>query len=358
MKSKTVPLFLIGLLTALGFQWSQAQAFQGEASGLLGVGENSDLRPLIEGDLGPVPLWPGSGHDGQISYAIARDPSGLIVAPLLDHGGYRYRRILYPTLAGGGGLLSPPWTLWGLILWSAIGIGLSAVAGGILAERFALRPWVVAIIILSPGAWLSARLLTSDALGFGLALLGLAIWTTGRRNPASILFALAPLAKDQFLLVGIVVALAEAFGGRIRQAARVALATVAPLFLWALTLELSIGGGLSPRSNFDLPFAGILESATTIWPLASGKDSFYTIVAGAGVIVGLVGGWVTTSRLFRLLSWSWVGVAVIASSWIWDLGNNSVRVLAPALVFGAIAIGERQARVTGERAANLSQQFS
>ena len=76
----------------------------GGIEGLLQVGETSDVRPLIESQLGEVPLAPGSGHDGQIYYAIGLDLDGDEVGPLLDHAAYRYRRILYPLVASGFGL--------------------------------------------------------------------------------------------------------------------------------------------------------------------------------------------------------------------------------------------------------------
>src|ERR671918_2290202 len=73
----------------------QASAVGG-LRGLLQVGETSHLRPIIEAELGQVPLGPGPGHDGQIFYGIGLDLDGDVVPALLDHGAYRYRRVLYP----------------------------------------------------------------------------------------------------------------------------------------------------------------------------------------------------------------------------------------------------------------------
>ena len=36
--------------------------------------------------------------------------------------------------------------------------------------------------------------------------------------------------------------------------------------------------------------------------------------------------------------WMWGGLALISSRAVWDLGNNSTRVLAPIWVFGFLAI--------------------
>jgi hypothetical protein len=332
---------------ALVFQWIQAQAFDGDWTGLLGVGNVSQLSPMIVAELGSVVLWDDVGHDGQISYAIARDVSAQKVPLLLDHAGYRYRRILYPWLAGLGGLL-PPWaTLAGLIAWSAIGLGLAAAGGVLLGQALGLRSGSWLLVILTPGLWLSAQLLTSDVLGFGLAFLGLGLWLTKHRFLSLALLGLAPLGKDQFVLVGIVLALWEFSRGDRRSSARIALASTLPLIAWSLVLELWIGGGFSPRSNFDWPLVGIANSASTVWPLVAAKDLVFTAFALAGVAIALIGGALTKARLLRWSAWAWALVGIVASSWVWDLGNNAVRALAPAMAFGLLALSYRWADPSG-----------
>ena len=59
----------LGALTAGVLVWAQSGAVGG-IEGLLQVGETSQLRPLIESELGQIPLAPGPGHDGQIFYGI------------------------------------------------------------------------------------------------------------------------------------------------------------------------------------------------------------------------------------------------------------------------------------------------
>lgn len=341
MNARAARAFGFGLLIAVALQWVQAQAFDGDWTGLLGVGANSEIAPLIQSEIGPVSLWEDVGHDGQISYGIARDLSAQHVPSLLDHGGYRYRRILYPLLAGLGGLLSARSTLLGMIAWAAIGVGLVAAGGSVLSHHFGLSSWFWLQVILNPGLWLSAQLLTPDALGFGLAFLGFALWLDGRKGWALALLALAPLAKDQFALVGLVLAFWEFGRANRRSAVQLALTTTLPLLLWSVIVESWIGGGLSPRSNFDWPLFGILKSAGTVWPLVGGKDLFYTVVALAGVVLALVGGATTRHQLLRWSAWAWAAVGLLASSWVWDLGNNAVRALAPGLAFGVLAIVHR-----------------
>ena len=173
-----VAWFLIGVVVALLLQWLQVRAVGGDWTGLVNTGRQSALRPLIEAELGPVSTVEQAGHDGQFSYLIAVDPLGRGEAPnLFDHGAYRYRRILLPALAGGFGLWDGEGALAGLIVWSAIGMGLATAAVADLGASFGTRPWVVAGVLANPGVWLSVQLLTPDVLALGLALTGVALWS-------------------------------------------------------------------------------------------------------------------------------------------------------------------------------------
>jgi hypothetical protein len=75
----------LGCAAALALVPGQANAVGGFA-GLLQVGEESAVRPLIEEQLGDIPLAPHSGHDGQISYAIGIGLIGDEVPALFDYG--------------------------------------------------------------------------------------------------------------------------------------------------------------------------------------------------------------------------------------------------------------------------------
>jgi hypothetical protein len=227
-----------------------------------------------------------------------------------------------------------------LVLWAAVGVGMATAGSALIAVLLGLRSWAWQLVMLSPGLWLSAQLLTSDALGFGLALLGLGLWLAGRQGWALVLLGLAPLAKDQFLLVGAVAAVWELTRGNRRGFAQLALASGLPLFTWSLILQRLVGGGFSPRNNFDWPFLGIASSARTVWPLVDTKDLVFTFLALAGLVVAFLGGVLTRHRLLRWTALSWGALGLVASSWVWDLGNNAMRALVPAMGFGILALGE------------------
>ena len=168
--------FLLGVLVAGFALWSQLRAVEGELAFVLRVGHESSTRPLIEEELGPIPLTEGLGHDGQYSYLIARDPLGLDGLPdLADDGAYRYRRALYGWLAGGFGLFPPQAALFGLAAWTIIGFGAATAATADVASLLGARWWAVLGVLGNLGLWLSVQLATADALAMALAMLAVSL---------------------------------------------------------------------------------------------------------------------------------------------------------------------------------------
>jgi hypothetical protein len=342
--------FLVGLLAALWLQWTQASTSHGDWTGLISTGVESPMRPAIEHELGAVSLAPRDGHDGQSSFLIAVDPFNRdATGALLDDAAYRYRRILYPLLAGGAGLLPARAALIGLILLAAIGMGLATAAMVGIAERLDVSRWVVLGILANPGIWMSVRLLTSDALALGLALTGLLLWWDRRTVWATAAFALAALAKDQYLLVALSAAGWTWFRGTRRQTVGVAVGAIAPLALWVVWLTRTMGNAATVKGNFAL--FGFLD-AYRVWPTTPTSDQlligFVLIGVVAGIVVPLGG-----SPLLRWLTWPWVALALITSGWVWNLGNNAARVFAPLWIFVALGLGvlaRRHASQTSSKA--------
>ena len=330
--------FLVGVLVAVLLQWLQVRALGGDWTGLVNAGETSSLLPLIEAQLGPVETVERAGHDGQFSYLIAVDPLGRGPAPeLFDHGAYRYRRILLPALAGGFGLWDGEAALTGLVVWSAIGMGLATAAVADLGASLTARSWVVAGVLANPGVWLSVQLLTPDALALGLALSGVALWRRGIKVGGLIALALAALAKDQYVLVAAGLAGWEWFREHRREAVVLGVGAAAPLLIWSLWLTATMGEGLTPRGNFSFPLAGIVDAARG-WADTTGKDLTFSLVAVGSLLLAALAPFFVRSRLLRWLTWPWVVLALASSGWVWNLGNNSMRVFAPLLTLAVLAI--------------------
>ncbi len=316
----------VGFGAGLFLVWIQSLATGGIA-GLLQVGETSNLRPLIENQLGSIPIVEGPGHDGQIFYAIALDLSGDEVGPLLDHASYRYRRILFPLVASFGGVLDG----WAL-LYSMIAMNLLAFAGatGLLGAWVAGKPRPTAllplVVLLNPGMWLSVQLLTSDATSVALMVAGL--WWISPGIKSDSLFALSGLAKDVSLATPLPLSLE-----RPRRISR-AIVPLAALGGWMLYLELTLGDGFASRGNLDWPFAGIV-TASSNWATLDGREwvflAFALLSAAFGAYFSLKRTWL------RLPIAAWTLLAVISSNWVWDFGNNAARAFAPIIVLVAIA---------------------
>jgi hypothetical protein len=320
---------IIGVLVAAFLLLTQSMAVGG-FTGLLDVGELSALRPLIERELGELSLAPGYGHDGQIYYAIALDLRGEFVPDLLDHAGFRYRRILMPLLASGFGLLGGWPLLYGMILVTVLSTGLATGAAALIAHRGRLTQLAALAVLLNPGVWLSIRLLTADILALGLMLGALAMLTSRRRLSAAT-FALATLAKDTFLMTPAGLAVTRDR----RKWLPLILSVVALVAVMAWT-TVTVGDGFAARGNLTWPLVGIAQASSN-WSNLGVGDIIFLIFALVSVFAGLIIGVRHRTWLrWPILTWSVLGL--ISSSWVWDFGNNAARAFAPIAVLVALSL--------------------
>ena len=333
---------MIGAVASAILLWAQSEAVGG-IEGLLQVGENSDVRPLIETQLGDIPLAPGPGHDGQIYYAIGLDLSGDQVGPLLDHAGYRYRRILYPLLASGFGLLEGTSMLVGMIIVTIVSTAVASGATAALASRVGISEWAALSVLLNPGVWLSVRLLTSDTLALALMMLGLMALGARLAGPASS-FALSTLAKDVFVVTPIGLAV-----GRDRRRWILGGISVLVLLAWMTWLTVTLGDGFTGRGNLSLPFVGIVDGAAN-WQNLDVEELAYLGFGLITVLAGLITG-VGRRSWLRWPILGWTALALISSNWVWDFGNNAARAFAPLAVLIVLSFGRdgsQASAATGE----------
>jgi hypothetical protein len=318
----------IGAIAAGFLILAQANAVGG-FSGLLQVGEVSRLAPLIEAEVGDLPLSPNKGHDTQIYYAIGIDLAGEQMPELFDHGPYRYRRILYPAVASLFGLLEGTALLVSMIVLTVVAMAVSTGLAAAIAIQRGRSDWIALAVLLNPGVWLSTRLLTADMMALALMLLGLHCFSAKKRG-APYAFALSGLSKEAYLLTPAALALS-----RDRRRWKLILIPVAVLTVWMAWLTLDMGNAFTGRGNVGLPFVGMVE-AGSVWATYDAQEVFYLAFGLLSVAVGLAHGVLVKGWLRRpILFWSVLGV--ISSSWVWDLGNNAARVFAPILVLVALS---------------------
>ncbi len=325
-------------MTAGILVWAQAGALGG-IEGMLQVGETSQLRPLIESELGEIPLAPGPGHDGQIYYAIGLDLDGNEVGPLLDHAAYRYRRILFPLVSSGLGLLDGKPLLIGMIVVTVLSTAVAAGATAAVGVRVGVSDWAALAVLMNPGVWLSVRLLTSDMLALALMMLGLLVLGSRLALPAGS-FALSVLAKDVYLVTPLGLGIS-----RDRQRWWIAGVSVAALLAWMTWLTVTLGDGFTGRGNLALPFMGIVDGSAN-WPDLDTEELVYLAFSLISVVAGIAVG-ISRSTWLRWPILGWTGLALISSNWVWDFGNNAARAFAPLAVLVVLSFGHL-AEGTGE----------
>lgn len=240
----------------------------GHPAGLVQPGTDGPAAVLFAQDFPALEVPDGLGLDGQMVYAIARDPWPVdAAASALDRPRYRLQRPLLPWLGaalhpGGGG----EGLVWALFAVGTAGILLGALALGRLSVQWGGPAWLAAVFPLLPGAWWSLRVSVGDALAVGLALLAVALASRGRIAPALLVAVAAVLAKEPtaLILVG------WALGQRTRRSALVAGIPVLVAGGWMALLRLLVPGSESLNGDIGLPLVGLAGAATDIW--AEGRE--------------------------------------------------------------------------------------
>lgn len=357
-RKRTILWFIAGLLVAGFLQLAQTRILGGDATALLAIGSADPVSDLVADELGGAIVQQGYGHDGQVYYAMALDPWGDRLGELIGEPGYRYRRMLYPATAGLLGHLDGRALLWSMIVLNAVSMGVAAAAVSMIANRRSLPWWSPAVVLANPGVWLGVELLTPDVMALALALLGVTAFLDRRSVLASVLLSAAILTKEPYATFAIGLALFVLIIEKDRRhAGQIAVMSVTPALIWWAVVRLRLPGGTLQGGNVDIPGRGLLQAAST-WLMTPAKDQFFTLLS-LGFVVG--GIWVVLHS--HRLIWSWLlvpmlGVAAFSSHFIWDYGNNSVRVLAPLISLVAVALIETRSQGAGHEVAPVAEAAS
>lgn len=339
--SRPVVCFLAGCALVLAFQAYFVRQHGGEWTVLIRVGADGTARTPIEIELGPVRCLDAVGHDGQINYLVARDPFDRHDTSSIfresDNPPYRYRRILYPFLAGCFGMAGPKAAFVGLVLWSILGGGLIAASAAELCRRWRLAPTVVILVLLNPGVYLSAQVLTSDTLATGLALTGVVLWHRRRPGCAALMLAAAVLTRETSLLVSLSLALAMLAERRPRAAVFLMVTSALPWLVWSGWVCWAIPGG-NGLENLSFPLTGIAASMA-VWRQQGASTVVFGLVALFLTVAALVLSWRTTNRFVSYCCLLWACLALVLSREVWGQPGNALRALAPLWVFAALAYG-------------------
>ena len=336
-RRRVVGWFLVGIVVALFLQWTQVVTLGGRWDSLVYVGESGPGRAFIERELPDITLVEQLGHDGQTVYVVARDPfmTDPRAAASLDDAGFRYRRILYPMIAGLAGILGPNGVVVGMIVSSVVAFAVVAAAVAALprSRTVAFRGAVAVLVV--PGLWLSVRTLTVDVIAVAFLVVGVALLLRERWGLAALALTAAALTKEVYLVAGVAAAASVYSPTSRRHAALLGIGPLAVVAAWSGYVQLRVGNGFSPRGNLGPPIVGLTSSVGN-W-LDTGIGS---VGLGIAVIVSLVVGLAIVWRRVPTLSWQlvpWLAIAIVLSNWVWEIPSNAARALVAVWVLAVVA---------------------
>lgn len=314
---------------------------------VLRVGASNPLRMQIERELGPIDVTDPIGHDGQLYYLVARDPfaSGPTVEALkaFDTPRYRYRRILFPALAGGFGRFSPRTTLLGMFALSVFGMALTAIGIADLAYKLKAPGESVFLAIINLGALVSTMLLTVDGLALGLSLVGMTLFLRQRTGWAIGTLALAVLTKETSVLVPLALAAWQWRERRRWLALALLVVPSLPLAVWSLWLRYHIPGIPEP-GLLGWPIVGMASSLAG-WLRAGELEgaqmvlAFHTAVAFTLSIATVIR---SGSPILRWVAGFWLGLACFTGAGVWGIPTNVARAFSILWPLGVLSLFERR----------------
>lgn len=320
--SRLVTAALVLVTVAMAAMWPLGWINRyGSTTAVLGAGHDGPSKALIVEEIPHAVAFPSWGHDGQQFYTVARSPLDPAEArDDLDWPAYRFRRILFPLIAGalapGGGEA--------LILSMAL-VSLAGVAlGAWSATRLPRAPrWLPLSVAVNPGVGVALALSLSDALATGLTVAAVAA-ASRRRWTAMVLAATgAALTRETLAVVGLALALTPGLsrGQRIASAAVPAGAVGA----WSLWSAHALGTPLLEGSGqVSLPFAGWLQAG------GSQVGVLIGFLALALLLVATRHAWPREPHLAALLG-AHAALVICLSPLVTVSWVNTSRVFAPVL---------------------------
>lgn len=294
-------------------------------------------RPVIQID--------GTGHDGQYFFLQANDPwmlnsdEGL---EFLDFPTYRAQRMLYPAVAGIGGLLGPTQILWGLVMTNILAMGAGSWGLGRLAASMGMSRWLGLAFALNPGVIFELAIDGGSILGWALAIWGLVAVNEQRWSVASTLFAGAVLARETMVLVALgAFAFVWFSERRPRLGLLVAPAAAAGLWWCVVRVQLDVLPRRVGADTLDVPFRGLWVGVSN-WLSTGGLN------LALGILVLFCAVVIAVSAVLRpsLLAWATVGfvpLMLVLHEAVTGGGLNITRAMIPVLSGATVLVFGRGA---------------
>lgn len=312
---------------------TQTRAVGGDPAQMLAAG-NGPLRPMISRELPGVSWDPYFTYDGHRYFAVATDLSGSRVPEVIEDPVYWYQRILYPALTSGFGVLSGRALLWAMIIWTVIAFVWGVGAVHLLGRDLGLS-WLAPLAALANlGTILAVSLLTADPLAIALFFTGVWAWNRARHGTAATLLCLATLAKEVFLLPLVVMGFFSLMRRGWRTTIPYALAVI-PAVVWRLILMFRFPTGSGTGGSLAWPGLG-LAHGMSMWGQVGTRDAVFAVLALIILVAGILTMW-HPRAFWRWLALPWIAIGMVGSHWVWDFGNNALRVISPLITIVILA---------------------
>jgi hypothetical protein len=299
-------------------------------------GDESPVQDVyIRPRLGDVSTRPGYAPDGKFFFVQANDPWVLDPehnAAFLDRPIYRTQRMLYPLIAGGFGLFTPPMIVWAMLVTNLVAMAIGAGIAARLASVWGGPSWLGLMVPLNVGLLFELELGGAGILAYAFALAGVLALTKERTWLASTSFAAAALTREMMMLFPVGLLVLWWLNQR-RIMWRLVTLPTAAIVLWHLYVRIRLRGvsGVGVVwGGFAPPFYGILTGSE--WWL---RHPYLLI--NVGIIAMLVVFVPVALRSRSPMAWGalpFVALATVLSENVWREAYDLTRVLMP--VFTAI----------------------
>ncbi len=307
-----------------------------DASVFLALGDESVTQTeFARARLGEVVTRDLQGHDGKFFFIQALDPLYLEpdeYAVFLDRPRYRAQRMLFPFVAGLGGLVPAGFVPWAMALTSVVALGVGTWATAEISRRLGGSAWLGLAFALNLGVVSELFIGGAGILAFALAPVSVVELERDRLGRAAAALTAAALTREVMLLFafGVGIALWRRFGAR--RAVPVVVAPLVAVGAWWLYLAVRLGGMAATPAiqEIDLrfPFAGMVEAAGR-W-----SDAPLDLVFGTVMVMVLAWFVVRAFRRETYLGWGalgFVALGALLSAQVWGRYFDISRALAPVL---------------------------
>lgn len=296
---------------------------------------NDSIREYAESRFNDIVPAGNEGHDGKYFFIQASDPFYLQPdehAHLLRRPTYRAQRMLYPTVAGGFGLLSPGLTAWSLVVLNVVAVGFGTYWTSHVATFLGLSPLFGLAFFVNPGVFISSVIDTAEVFAMAFLMVGILMVLERRPRAAALLFTLSVLSRETMLLCVLGWIIFE-----IAQKRRVRWEMSLPFLAvgaWWLYLRVRIGylaDGVQDVKALGRPLEGFLDSFQRWFNQAGQIDDFVVALVLVFICLFFVYLAVTRRSLIPLMGAGFIVVALLMVEEVWVHYFDSTRALTPLI---------------------------